>query len=132
MGYTKRAVEEQVSVKMRFNVINHDDNTNVTYEVMHILRVPTVAEREGYQREIARVKGRKVIANSGEANWHLWLKCIISVEGYDDLPKTGDWKQYFSSGVERIHVDEAISQMLQSFESEETDVEKKFVQSSVQ
>jgi hypothetical protein len=132
MGYKKTKLEEHVAVRMNFRLINKDENTDTTCEVIHHMRVPTFTEREAHQREIAKVRGRKVMSNVAEANWHLWLKCVISVEGYDDLPQNGDWKMYFSDGVERIHADEAVARLLESFESQETEVEKKFVQSSGQ
>lgn len=132
MGYKKAKASEQIHIRMNFKLINEQDNTESTCSVTHIMRAPNIAEREEYQRMLARLKGRKVQSNVLEANWKLWLRCVIRVEGYDDLPSNGDWKLYFQDGVERIHVDEAVVRLIETFESEETEVEKKFVQSSVQ
>lgn len=132
MGYSKSKLQEHIAVRMRFRVINQQNYTDELCEVVHNMRVPTVGEREAYSRDLAKIKGRKVASNVSEANWHLWLKCVVSVEGYDDLPQTGDWKLYFQDGIERVHADEAVTRMLESFESEETDVEKKSERSSAQ
>jgi hypothetical protein len=132
MGYAKSKMHEQFHIHMKFRIFEELTGTDELVEVTHIMRIPTVAEREEYQRQLARIRGRKVAANTSEANWHLWIKCVVNVEGYDDLPKEGDWKLYFQSGVERVHAEEAASRLLESLESEDTEVEKKFVLSSAQ
>jgi len=130
MGYAKSKAREFVHIHMKFRVINQDNGTDETCDVTHIMRLPTIAEREEYHRNLAKMKGRKVQSNVSEANWKLWIACVVGVEGYDDIPKDEHWKMYFSDGIERFHADEAASRLVESLESEETEVEKKFVQSS--
>lgn len=131
MGFKKSSVPDQVAITLNFRIIA-EDGTEQTVPVKHIFRQPALREREEYQRRVVKVKGRKVISTLSDANWYLWGKCILSVEGYDDLPSEGaggDWKLYFQDDNLRIHVDEAVNAFLDITSAEESSWEKKSAQS---
>lgn len=125
MGFKKSEVPDEITIRLRFiHQIKETGQENV-YDVAHIFKPPTVEVREEYQRKLVRVKGRKVSSGVADAIRYLWWNTIIRVEGYDDLPTTGDWRTYFDDFVGRVHVEEAVERFVTYFTAEELDFSKK-------
>ena len=133
MGFKKSKALEEIKVPILFNMAGEDGVGLEQVEVAHIFKIPTPKVREEWQRKLLKVKGKKISTGSrSEANWYLWLNTVIRVEGYDDLPQTEDWKQYFSDNIGRIHVDSAVDMLMESLGGEEVETEKKSEPSSEQ
>jgi hypothetical protein len=136
MGYRKALALDRISITLRFLVKNEDDGTQESAEVSHVFKQPTPGEKNEYERILARVKGKKMSFHKSQANWFLWDRCVVDVRDYDDLEEdyqrdsngilTGEWKNYFKTGITRIHVDEFTQVLLEKIEGEEVDLEKKF------
>lgn len=132
MGFKKSKALEEIRVPMIVNMANEDGTGLEQTEVAHYFKIPLPNVREEWQRRLLKVKGKKISTGSkSEANWYLWLHTIVKVEGYDDLPTTGDWKQYFTDPIGRIHVDNAVDMLMESLSAEEGEQEKKLEPSSV-
>ena len=130
MGFKKSLVPKEICVPLRFNYHNTDTGDMTAVDVQHYFRLPTPTEREEYNRKLVRVRGRKVMHGVEDANFYLWMKCCVRVEGYDDLPKMdegvlGAWKSYFQDEIGRIHIDAAVSRFNDLMGAEEVDEEKK-------
>jgi hypothetical protein len=140
MGYKKSKAFEEIRIPMIVKMVDEsmpadkDGNFSLTeVEVAHIFKLPTPELRQEWQRRLVKVKGRKVTGGAtSDANWFLWLNCILKVEGYDDLPDGQNWKSYFEDSIGRIHVDNAIGMLVETIGSEEVEQEKKLEQSSAQ
>ncbi len=133
MGFKKSKALEEIKVPMLVNMANEDGTGLTQTEVAHIFKIPLPNVREEWQRKLLKVKGKKISTGSrSEANWYLWLNTVLRVEGYDDLPTTAEWKQYFADPIGRIHVDSAVDMLMESLGAEETDQEKKSEPSSAQ
>lgn len=134
MGFKKPSIlstDLEISVPMIVHVFSGDAEDVAT--VTHIFKIPSTEVREQYTRLLVSVKGRRIKRGStSEANWYLWRGCIIRVEGYDDLPLGDGWHEYFNDTIGRIHVDSAVTQLMDYLGGEEAEQEKKFVPSSEQ
>jgi len=131
MGFRKSKAFEQIRVPMIVNTFNEEDQLVEAVEVVHVFRIPDPDARTEWERRLVQVKGKKIKHGSrSDANWKLWLSSVISVEGYDDLPKGERWKEYFTDPIGRIHVDSAIAQLMDFLGSEEVEQEKKSEPSS--
>jgi hypothetical protein len=128
-GFKKSKSFEQIRVPMIVKTSDESGSGIVDAEVAHTFRIPTPEVREEYQRKLLIVKGKKIKQGSiSEAKWYLWLRSVISVEGYDDLPpidEQGEWKKYFNDPIGRIHVDNAVDMFMEVLGSDEVEVEKK-------
>jgi hypothetical protein len=129
-GFKKSKAFEQIRVPMEVNTASDDGQSLVKVTVAHTFRIPPPEIREEYQRKLLIIKGKKLSQGSrSEASWSLWKHCIISVEGYDDLPemdKEGMWKLYFADDIGRIHVDNAVEMLMNAIGADEPEeVEKK-------
>ena len=127
MGFKKSKAFEEIRVPMLVNTLDEDNGTTEHVEVAHVFRIPPPQVREEWQRKLAKVKGKKISMGSRtEANWGLWLACIIRVEGYDDCDQKKEmWKEYFSDPIGRIHADNAVDMLMETLGSEEVEQEKK-------
>jgi len=131
MGYTKeKAISGEIEIPMLFRVRNLDLGTIEDETVIHYVEFPSRSIREKHDQESVKVKGRKIKTQLTSANWNMWLRVIIRVEGYDDLlePDNSDKQKlqvYFSGDKERIHVDECISRLNEMISAEDVEVEKK-------
>lgn len=133
MGFKKSKALETIEIKMLVNTVADEDGETLTQvEVSHIFRIPTPQVREQWTREGVRTKGKKVeVGSRSTANFNLWLASIDTVKGYDDLDlDQKDWKKYFIDPIGRIHVDNAVQQLMELLEGEEVELEKKFEPSS--
>jgi hypothetical protein len=139
MGFKKANVAQFIRVGFIVNTLNKDTvpPTLTTEEVYHTFSYPTAADRQTFQRNSVKVKGRKLSTQTSEAAFILWQSCIQFVEGYDDLPSKEEQQKpllvnYFSDDIGRLHVDEAIERLMSTIGAEDIDVEKKSVPSSGQ
>lgn len=131
MGFKKPTVAQSlITVPMSVPVFSDDPLERV--DVAHVFKIPSTEVRAEYQKMLVKVKGRRVIGgNTSEANWFLWLNSIDHVEGYDDLPTGENWKTYFDDTIGHIHVDNAVTRLMDYLTGDEADFEKKSVPSSV-
>lgn len=133
MGFkTSKAVEQKVNeiiIPLRVTVTYEDgDNTPETEMVTHIMRMPESSEREKHQALLVKVRGQSVKAKgSVEANFWLWSRCWIRLEGYDDLPETREQinKLFEDSPILHIHAESAAQALLSRIGAEEEEVIKK-------
>lgn len=131
MGFRKEMMPERFIVPIHFEY-TMDSGDVIEGDVSHTFRLPTPAERENYSRRLVKMKGRKITPGVGDATRYLWRTCILKVEGYEDLPKEGDWKDYFDDAIGRIHMEKATDGFLAMIEMEDGDRLKKSEPSSVQ
>ena len=131
-GFKKSKAFEQIRVPMIVNTADESGLQLEQVEVAHVFRVPLPEVREEWQRTQLQQKGKRFqLGHKSEANFVLWLKTIITVEGYDDLDlKNPDWKRYFDDPIGRIHVDNAVDMFMNILTSDEVEQEKKLEQSS--
>ena len=123
MGFRKSKVAQNVTVSFTVRVESEfgvDDGINVS----HVLRRPSIKERELYRQMAHSFQGGKPQLRLTKANLKLWDACIVSVSGYDDLPE-GDFKAYFlQDDLGREHADAAVRIMLEKITETEADLEK--------
>jgi hypothetical protein len=133
MGF-KKANLETIAINMNVKTVDEKDNMLMDVMVTHVFALPSPAERERWNKEVVQQKGRKIEASKkSTANWNLWLACVKSVEGYDDLDTTKqDWKKYFADNIGRIHVDNAVDILMEMITSDQAGQEKKLELSSEQ
>ena len=130
MGFKKSVEFNEVRVPLLVNTYYEETKELQRVEVAHIFKVPTPEVRVEWQRRLLQVKGKKIKTGSrSSANWYLWIHSVLSVEGYDDLPKTEQWKEYFTDPIGRIHVDDAVDALMTLLGAEEPE-EKKLEESS--
>lgn len=135
MGFTMKAYEETLTIPLRYIQPDLKNGGTETVIVSHTFQYPTLEVREQRDRDLARVKGRKVTTHRSKANWNFWCKTIAYVEGYEDdgiTKETGleQLKQYFNNPIGRVHVDDMVERFLEVMLGEEIDFEKKSEQSS--
>lgn len=110
MGFSKSKVSDKISIPVIFEISGTDEEGGVIDEevtVVHHFKRPTSGQRErlgdvltGNGRK--RPSSRKTIS----AIYTFWSQIILEVEGYDDLPSNGNWKdEYFRKddiGIEHV------------------------------
>jgi hypothetical protein len=134
-GYKKSKNLDTIEVKMLVKYVDEESNNLGDVEVSHIFKIPSPQDRELWNKMIIQSKGKKVVAgNKSTANWVLWKSCCVGVRGYDDLDceNENNWKSYFTTNMERIHVDNAVDILMDLLSSDEVEKEKKFEPSSEQ
>ena len=127
MGFSKKSAIDVINVRLTYHTVNQDTKEVSDVIVAHKLRVPDIEERNTYQKKLLEAKGRKIGVNRSEAAWYLWNKCILSVEGYDDLPADGNLRAYFTDDPTRQHIEDVIPLFVESYTGEEAEAEKKSV-----
>jgi hypothetical protein len=127
-GFRKSKSFEQIRVPMIIKSPSEDDLSIIDVTVAHTFNIPSPVVREEYQRLLLKIKGKKVAQGSrSAANWYLWNRCVVSVEGYDDigtLDSEGIWKKYFNDNIGRIHVDNVVDMLMETLSSDEIETEK--------
>lgn len=133
MGYTKKRALEEIRVPMIVRQTSEDGSFIEEVSVAHVFAVPSPAVREEWQRLQLKQTGRKVrFGHRSDANRHLWLRTVLRVEGYDDLPTGEGWKSYFDDAIGRIHIDNAVDMLMEMLTADEGEQEKKLGPSSEQ
>jgi hypothetical protein len=131
MGFKKPTIAQSL-VTVPMSVPTFSDDPADRVDVAHVFTIPSAKVREEYQRQLVKIKGRKVQGgNTSDASWYLWIHCVDHVIGYDDLPEGENWKEYFNDAIGRIHVDNAVTRLMDYLTGDEVDSEKKSEPSSV-
>lgn len=131
MGFRKSMMPTEIVVELNFRHMHTDTGEVELLSVKHIFMVPPPEVRDEYQRRLVKVRGKNIKPSASEAAFYLWHKCVLRVEGYDDLPAPPvDWKTYFHDAVGRIHLEQATDRFLEMIGLEEAEEAKKFGPSS--
>lgn len=124
MGFSKSKVAQTVSVAFTVQTVDDRSGLDTVATVVHTFRRPTIKEREFYRQQAHSFQGGKSKLRLTKANLSLWDSCIVSVEGYDDLPE-GDFKTYFmGDDIGKEHADAAVRILLDKITETETELEK--------
>lgn len=130
MGFSKDKAPSTIPIPMTFEVEGTDrDGNEILYDeqVVHYFTRPTTAQRERLADALTPARGRRSPRRIIQATYDFWATCCVRVEGYDDLPSDGNWKQeYFRKdeiGLE--HVQSAAFLLLQRVGGEEGEILKK-------
>lgn len=134
MGFRLSRVPSQFKIEIAFTIVDEHGFVQRT-PVTHVLRVPTPKEREQYERDSARIKGRRVEVDRRGAALRLWPKIILDVQGYDDIEEqfprdasgrlSGNWKEFFlSNDILQFHIVEFIDKLFEQLSGEEEELEK--------
>ncbi len=127
-------VPTTLNLTILYTVVN-EHNQPEKVPVTHILRLPTLQEREQFERDSTKIRGRKLDFDRRRAALRLWPKIVMDVKGYADIEEqfprdgagnlTGDWRGYFlQNPILQQHVTDFIDQMFEQISGEEGDLEK--------
>lgn len=130
MGFSKAtAIIDDIEIPMSFRVKDERaPGTEVEVNVSHFFKLPTAFQREKYQNECVDVKRGKPQSRMVKANRTLWNVVIARVSGYDDITNPSDpdaFREYFNDDIGSIHIDAAITRLMNIIGSGEADFEKK-------
>ncbi len=134
-GFSVKTTVETIVVPLEVNTFDEDTGEHGIVRVEHVFKFPSPTVREQYQQRVVTVKGKKVKHHgTAEANWWLWLQCILTVKNYEDLEldKEGKWKEVFAGQILRIHAEKAAEMLLNEIDADEGEAEKKLERSSAQ
>lgn len=98
------------------------------FTVKHIMRIPTMYEREKHQSMLVKIRGQNVKASGSATAWFwLWKQCIVKLEGYDDLPEVREQmiKLFEDSSLLHIHAENAAVALLNFITGSEGEISKK-------
>ena len=134
MGFKLSKVPDKLEITIAFVNVNDEGYVERT-PVTHIFRIPTLKEREQFERDAAKIKGRKVEVDRRHAAIKFWPKVVLDVRGYDDVEEkfprnaAGElapgWKDFFiDNEVLRHHVVEFVDQLFEQITGEEYELEK--------
>ena len=129
----KAEKQEEIVIPLNVNVIYKDEEGVAAgepdnLEVRHVMRLPSINEREKYQQMLVKIRGQNIKAQgSAEAGFWLWKQCMLRLEGYDELPTTQQQiiKAFEESTILHIHAEKAAEALLNYINASEGEISKK-------
>ena len=123
MGFKKKNVITEIPIRFSCEVENDDGTYTERAVCTHWFKRPTPAMRERLVE--AYLGGKKKVSVSNEI-FKFWERCILRVEGYDDLEEGQSLSEYFQDPMVRDHVDAVVGLLISKLTVEEEEAEKKF------